>query len=177
MKNIKEQMIENATTAVQNGGVNSITMRTLGDSVGIKSASVMYHFKNKDGLINELIGNYHSKFFNHLNFLDSQYTNPFEKLNELVQIFVNVLNEDKFCLCGVLAMQKSYLDDDAKVKTEVFFEKLQLWVENVLQEASLDINLSSVIISSLEGALLLDQIHKKPHNLQKVKDWINGLKG
>jgi TetR/AcrR family transcriptional repressor of nem operon len=176
MKTIKKQMIQNATVAVQNGGVNSITMRTLGESVGIKSASVMYHFKNKDGLINELISNYHVEFFKSLESIDANYAQPFEKLEKLVDIFIGVLNENKFCLCGVLAMQNSYLDDEAKQKTQQFFQKLQLWIEDVLKQSDIDSSMRYVILSALEGALLVDQIDNQALHLQKVKEWISGLK-
>ena len=176
MSTIKEQMITNATKAVQDGGVNSITMRTLGNSVGIKSASVMYHFNNKDGLINEMITSYHQNFFNHLTYIDSTYDNPIDKLNQLVDVFIDVLNEDKFCLCGVLAMQNSYLNEDAKEKTNRFFLSLEKWVENVLKEGKIDTNLTMVIIASLEGALLIDQLKKEPRHLEKTRLMINGLK-
>jgi AcrR family transcriptional regulator len=48
--NVKDELKRLATEQTQRGGVRSVTLRDLGRAVGIKSPSVLYHFKNKDTL-------------------------------------------------------------------------------------------------------------------------------
>jgi AcrR family transcriptional regulator len=49
--NVKDELKRLATEQTQRGGVRSVTLRDLGRAVGIKSPSVLYHFKNKDTLV------------------------------------------------------------------------------------------------------------------------------
>ena len=61
MNETKEKLIKIAITTIQKYGINGLTIRALGNTVGIKSSSVLYHFNNKDGLLNELIKVYNEK--------------------------------------------------------------------------------------------------------------------
>ena len=61
---MKEKLISIATDTVQRAGVHAITMRNIGSAAGIKSSSVMYHFKNKMGYFRKLPVHIYSSFSN-----------------------------------------------------------------------------------------------------------------
>jgi len=54
-KDKRQKLEEVAITAVQHGGLKSLSFRTLADEVGIKSSSVHYHFPEKSHLAKALI--------------------------------------------------------------------------------------------------------------------------
>ena len=175
MNETKERLINIAIDTIQKYGINGLTLRDLGNAVGIKSASVLYHFKNKDGLLNNLIEVYNENFFLHLDEIDRKYTNPRERLNALVLLFEGVLDEDKLCLCGMLASDNEILDDITKNQTHNFFDRVEQWIEKNILELGLDKNLSKIIISSLEGAMLIDKLYNKSERLKAVRVWIQTL--
>jgi len=174
MSDIKDKLIQIAMNTIQKSGIHSLTMRELGEAVGIKSSSVMYHFKNKDGLIDALLQNYSDVFFTYLSDLNKIYTNKKERLDKFVDVFEGALKEDKFCLCGMLASEKASLDDLTAHNTQEFFQKIQIWISDNLEGPSKD-EMAMVIISSLEGALLLDKLDSKQERITAVRIWIKTL--
>ncbi|NQY93129.1 MAG: TetR/AcrR family transcriptional regulator [Campylobacteraceae bacterium] len=175
MTTVKEQLIKIATNTVQKSGINALTMRELGDAVGIKSSSVMYHFKSKDGLICELVNSYSEGFTLYLEELSNTYNDPKTRLLKFVDIFEEVLKDGKFCLCGMLASQNENLDDLTRDKTRSFFTASEIWVSQALNDEQNEAYLAKVIISSLEGAMLLDKLDEKTQRLDAVRAWLKTL--
>jgi len=175
MNTVKDKLIEIATDTVQKSGINALTMRELGDAVGIKSSSVMYHFKSKDGLMYELVSSYSEGFTLYLEELTKTYTDPQTRLLKFIDIFEDVLKDGKFCLCGMLASQNENLDILTRDKTREFFDASEVWVEKALTKEQNDVSLAKVIISSLEGAMLLDKLDEKTQRLNAVRTWLKSL--
>lgn len=175
MSEVKDKLIQIAMQTIQKSGINSLTMRELGEAVGIKSSSVMYHFKNKDGLIETLLQTYSEGFFTYLDELNRTCLDKKQRLNKFVDIFEGVLNEDKFCLCGMLAAENESLDKTTSQNTQNFFQETQKWIASNLEDEVNSEEMAMVIISSLEGALLLDKLDAKAQRLNAVRSWIRRL--
>lgn len=173
MSSVKQQMIDIATETARKGGVQAITMRDLGEAVGIKSSSVMYHFKNKNGLLLAIVDSYSRLFFEHLERLDSE--SPRNRLMGLTDLFEEALNTDRMCLCGMLAADSSQLDNTTRASTRNFFSRMETWVRNALIEAGNDKHAAPLIVSSLEGAMLLDRMEENNERLNAVRDWLRAL--
>lgn len=175
MSDIKDDLIKIATQTIQKSGINKLTMRELGNAVNIKSSSVMYHFKSKDGLMSELVKVYNENFFQYLSEINGQVKEPKKRLEKLVTLFESVLEEDKLCLCAMLASESDNLDDITKEQIQEFFINLDKWTESNLILMNLDKSLSKVIMSSLEGAMLIDKLENKNIRLKAIKLWIQSL--
>lgn len=172
---IKDDLIKIATKTIQKSGIHKLTMRDLATATNIKSSSVMYHFKSKDGLLYELTKIYNDSFFDFLENINIQNKDPKERLYLLIDIFQSVLSEDKLCLCGMLASESDSLDFMTKEYVSTFFEKLNLWVEENLELININKDFSKIIVSSLEGAMLIDKLNQKNDNLNAVRVWIKSL--
>jgi len=175
MSEVKEKLINIAMSTIQTSGINSLTIRELGEAVGIKSSSVMYHFKNKDGLIETLLQTYSEFFFKYLDELNLTYGDKKERLDKFVDIFEGVLQEGKFCLCGMLASENESLNEHTSENTQNFFKETQKWIAANLQDQSNADEMAMVIISSLEGALLLDKLDAQSKRIHAVRSWIKSL--
>jgi len=171
----KEKLIKIAISTIQKYGIHGLTIRELGNAVGIKSASVLYHFNNKDGLLNELIKVYNENFFQLLDEIEKKESKPLKRLDDLVSIFESVLDEDKICLCGMLASDNEILDEITKEQTKQFFNDIEKWIEKSLMEHGSNKNLAKVIISSLEGAMLIDKLYNESTRLKEIRVWIKTL--
>lgn len=150
-------------------------MRDLGEAVGIKSSSVMYHFKSKDGLMQEIASSYTDVFFDRLRDLEVRSPEPAARLQGLVDIFEEALSADKMCLCGMLAADSSQLDDRAEATVKRFFARMEEWVAEQLDGAGVTGVSAQLIVSSLEGAMLLDKLGSQPERLQVVRGWLASL--
>lgn len=175
MSTIKEDLIQIAMKKIQISGIHSLTMRELGETVGIKSSSVMYHFKSKDGLIQEIINTYSEGFILYLEELNKMNLEPKDKLDKFVDIFESNVKENKFCLAGMLASQKDNIDETSVEKTRKFFNYAQEWVSKNLRNSENSQDLAKIIISSLEGAMMLDKLDEKTERLNAVRVWIKTL--
>lgn len=51
----KREMLQATLRIIQRGGFEALSLRRVGEQVGVKLSSVQYHFGNKDGLIAALI--------------------------------------------------------------------------------------------------------------------------
>ena len=175
MSTIKEDLIQIATQKVQRSGINSLTIRELGESVGIKSSSVMYHVKSKDGLLQEMIKSYSEGFVNYLEIINNENTDKGVRLDKFVDVFESALKEEKFCLAGVFASENKMLDSATAKITSDFFEYAQNWIALNLKEESCSLQMAGVIISSLEGAMMLDKLNGTTDCLKAVRLWIKSL--
>jgi len=175
MSDIKDKLINIAMDTIQRSGINSLTMRELGEAVGIKSSSVMYHFKNKDGLIEALLKTYSKGFFEYLEEINRTYKDKKTRLDKFVDIFESVFEDDKFCLCGMLAAENESLDDLISQNTQNFFQETQKWISANLENNKNADEIAMVIISSLEGALLLDKLDSHSARINAVRLWIKSL--
>lgn len=169
---MKNELIKIATQIVQKSGIHSLTIRELGQTVGIKSSSVMYHFKSKDGLIYELINSYSELFKEYLDSLNQEYNDPKIRIEKFIEVFENTLHNDKFCLAGMLASQNENIDNKCRKKTSEFFDYAQEFITKNLKNKENASELAKVIISSLEGSMMLDKLEKNSNRLNATKDWI-----
>ena len=175
MSTIKEDLVRLATQKVQNSGINSLTIRELGESVGIKSSSVMYHVKSKDFLLQEMIKSYSDGFVLYLETLNKENHDKAIRLDKFVDIFESELRNDKFCLAGMFASENKILDDATAKITSDFFEYAKNWIAQNLKDELNTMQMSSVIITSLEGAMMLDKLNGTTKYLSAVRVWIKSL--
>ncbi|PHR72311.1 MAG: hypothetical protein COA66_06240 [Arcobacter sp.] len=174
MNTMREDLIQIATKKIQESGINSLTMRDLGKTVGIKASSVMYHFNSKDELLHELIKTYSEGFVVYLNKINEENLDKKVRLNKFINIFELLFQEDKICLAGMFAVQNKNLDSNTIDKTSDFFAFAQTWLASNLDVKD-SMQIAKVIVSSLEGALMLDKLNKNKECLAAVKIWIKNL--
>ncbi|MCT7587858.1 TetR/AcrR family transcriptional regulator [Aliarcobacter butzleri] len=176
MSEIREKLIKNAIDTIQKSGIHKLTMRELGNAVNIKSSSVMYHFKSKDELMTELVKVYNQQFFNYLEEINQKTTNPLERINQLIDLYEASLKDEKLCLCGMIASESDNLNETTKALVVEFFNHIEKWIEENIILLNNDKNLSKVILSSLNGAMLIDNINEHKINyLNAIRSMIKNF--
>ena len=66
------EIMSTAQELIQNKGYNGFSFRDVADAVGIKSASIHYHFPTKSDLVKEIAANYRAAFQLALGEIDAQ---------------------------------------------------------------------------------------------------------
>ncbi|NKL42775.1 TetR family transcriptional regulator [Rhizobium leguminosarum bv. viciae] len=133
---MREAVMTAAKATVQSHGYNALSFRELAKEVGIKSASVHYHFPTKGDLGAALARRYTEEGAAYLAELLATSNDASWCLDRYAAIFRAALaNDNRMCLCGIMSAE---LDDlPAEVRTEVDkFAAMNVgWLTKVLSRA------------------------------------------
>ncbi len=154
-----------ATDAVQRSGFHGLSFRTLADAVGVKSSSVHYYYPEKPDLARALVIEYTESFRAQLNDIDRRKRSLRKKLEAFFKIFEDVLDAQKFCLCGMMAAEVATLDEVTRARLTDYFVMVEDWLRGLFEAHSERVTsdikprvLAKIVMSGLEGAILLDRV-------------------
>jgi TetR/AcrR family transcriptional repressor of nem operon len=179
MESTREQLLRYASETVRRGGSAALNFRDLGKSVGVKSATVHYYFPTKADLLKTIAGDYRTQFIGALNDGVRGSRSFRQDLLTLVDLFSAAQSEKLSCLCGMLATEADLLDAEVKSVVNEFFAALQKWI--VGQASRRDVStpgglapeaFARVLVSLLEGALLLSRLQAHKASLAAARLWI-----
>jgi len=91
--NIQENLIQTGRAIVEQKGVEFLTARKLSEASGYSVGTIYNQFGNMDNFI--LIQNYLTLEALYKKFLEIKETNPYERLNKYVSVFVSFVMENK----------------------------------------------------------------------------------
>ena len=182
MSDKRNELEQRAATTVQQIGLSNLSFRTLADDAGIKSSSVHYYFPEKTHLANAIINNYSLQFSQKLDDINKKNSTPLKKIESFIKIFEDVVNDDKLCLCGMMAAETANLHEDSRKLLTHYFTQSEDWLADVFKTAEqqlvLDIKprqLARVVMSGLEGAILIDRVEGKTNRLRAQRELIRKL--
>ena len=164
VKSKREVILDSAEMRMRTVGYNGFSTREIANLVGIKAASVHYHFPSKADLGVAVAQRYNTRFFEALGDPSSHST----PIKHFAKLFYNALVNDKqLCLCLILGAETSSLPEPVNQETNHFFKHNLEWLEEALinsqnlveQEAK---EKAAVILASFEGALLLSNSLSNP---------------
>ena len=159
----KQALLKAAESKVRKGGYSNFSFRELATDVGIKSASVHYHFPTKADLGAELARQYTETFLGALGDPEALVSEGKDPIDTYVDLFRQALIKDeKMCLCGLLGAETDCLPDKVRAETKQFFERNLAWLERAhklhkkvdQKEAQL---LAIKTVSLLEGAMMISK--------------------
>ncbi len=158
------QILEVAERLVQVRGFNAFSYADVAGDLGLTNAALHYHFPSKSELGEALIARYATRFAAALVEIDQSLADPLRKLDAYADLYADVLQSDRMCLCGMLAAEYETLSAGMQEAVALFFEENEKWLAGVLQQGRGDGTLSFAgspldearsIVGSLEGAMLI----------------------
>jgi len=174
----KEEILTLANRELQTKGVSSLSFRELAAKLGIKSSSVHYYFAHKDDLIEAVAERYGTGMFASLEEHTAKLKPGKARLLKLFDL-IELNLEDRQCTAGILAAESSQISDPAKKIVVHFFAGLSAWLRSELialgkseKQAQL---LATVILSSIEGCLMIDSLSKKSGYLRELREFVQSL--
>jgi TetR/AcrR family transcriptional regulator, transcriptional repressor for nem operon len=159
-----ERILDIAERLVQVRGFNAFSYADVAAELKVTKASIHYHFPSKADLGEALITRYADRFAEALSGIDTPPADARAKLNAYAQLYGNVLQGERMCLCGMLAAEYPTLPESVQHAVLRFFDDNEEWIERVLlqgrQEGTLRFagsarEVARMIVSSLEGAMLV----------------------
>jgi TetR/AcrR family transcriptional repressor of nem operon len=153
-----------ARKMVQARGYNSLSFRELGKEVGIKSASIHYHFPTKGDLGAALAKRYTEDGRVYLASLLEVSNDPGVWIKGYTDIFRTALVDDnRMCLCGIMAAEYDDLPDEVRVEVDGFTDVNVRWLSEVLAVSRPELgkdeqlNQALAIYAAVEGAQLISR--------------------
>ena len=166
-----EERVDTASTIldvaerfVQRRGFNGFSYADVAAELSLTKASLHYHFAGKAELGEALVDRYSERFADSLARIDARVKDPLRKLNAYAGLYASVLQQERMCLCGMLAAEYETLPDQMRKSVLRFFEMNEVWLVGVLEAGRLAgkltfpgaaIETARLVISSLEGAMLV----------------------
>ncbi len=172
------EILHVARRVMMERGYNGFSFRDVAAEVGIKSASIHYHFPTKAELAEAAARDYREWCSRAL--ADLSAPDAPGLLSAYGDLFVAMLKDKgSVCLGGVLATDAATLPPQVKAEVERFFLGHHEWLSAVLQtgqkngEIRPDIDpdaFADTLVSSVEGAMMISRATDKPEHLSKTID-------
>src|SRR2546429_7772993 len=107
---MREAVMAAARATVQAHGYNALSFRDLAKDVGIKSASIHYHFPTKGDLGAALARRYTEDAVAQFDALLAASSDPKACIRSYTDIFrAALVNSNRMCLCGIMAAERDDL--------------------------------------------------------------------
>jgi TetR/AcrR family transcriptional regulator, transcriptional repressor for nem operon len=170
-----ERILDVAERLVQSRGFNGFSYADVAAELGVTKASLHYHFAGKAELGKALITRYARRFGEALQAIDANCSEVSAKLAAYAALYAGVLQDQRMCLCGMLAADYETLPADMRDAVVRFFDDNEAWLEGVLEQGRAEGAVryegeareeAQMIVSALEGAMLVARPYGNPERFQ-----------
>lgn len=159
---MREALLAAGRAAVQAGGYNALSFRDLAEAVGIKSASVHYHFPTKGDLAAALARRYTDDGAAALEQMLTESRDPGRLMARYTDIFrAALLDDNRMCLIGMLSAELEDLPTEVRDEVARFADMNVAWIARVLALMRSDLGpkphaeKALAIFTAIEGAQLV----------------------
>lgn len=156
-------ILDAAERMAQQVGYGGLSFREIAAAVGIKSASVHYHFPSKARLGAALARRYTDRLAAHLAQAVAPGDDAATALDAYVRVFRATLESDgRMCLGGMMAAESSAVPEEVRAEVRRFVQVNVEWLAGVLVRGSEDAEKDAAVrgralalFTALEGAMLI----------------------
>ena len=135
--NSREAILAAARKTAQAHGYSGLNFRDLAEGVGIKSASIYYHFPSKADLGAAVARRYWEDTSAALEAMSAETPDPARCLQRYPDIFRKSLeSENRMCLCSFMAAEYDDLPELVKKEVRTFSDVNVEWMSNLISKAA-----------------------------------------
>ena len=158
------RLLDAAQHLVQQRGYNAFAYKDLATAVGIRTASIHYHFPTKADLGQALIQRYQARFDATLEDIDGRCQTATAKLKRFVGLFRDLESGHDICLCGSLAADQGTLPEPMQASITEHFTSTAKWVAERIAEGvaagefefdGRPADAATALVAALQGALIV----------------------
>ncbi|GAA6154277.1 TetR/AcrR family transcriptional regulator [Pseudoteredinibacter isoporae] len=171
------KVLDVAERYTQTRGFNAFSYKDLQREVGVKTSSIHYYFPTKQDLAFSMTERYIEHFRCRLDDIAQQRSQGIARLEALGQLYVSVVKEGKFCMCGMLASDMLALPDEVNDKLVEFFQLMENWVTVSIELGKEQGHIKDTIncrpaaahfLAALEGGMLIARSKKRPEYFEDI---------
>lgn len=150
------EILDAAELRMRRGGYDAVSFRDLAADVGIKSASVHYHFPQKTDLGRAVVERYVERIMTALGEPDDPRESAEDRLSRLCDLYRTAAVEPGLiCLCCVLGGQALDLPEPVSAAIGGYFERLLAWTARAMASVPPTAPGAVHVVASLQGAMVL----------------------
>lgn len=179
-----EQILDLAETLIQTRGYSAFSYQDIADALGIRKASIHYHFPSKADLGIAVVNRYIDRFDAALSAVaGDQSLLSMTMLDHYTLPYLEFARApDRVCLCGALAGEMLALPPELRARVDHFFTTHQAWLTKLVKrgvargEFHLPAPAPKVarsIFAALQGALL---VKRATGDISQIDDVIAVIK-
>lgn len=160
--NTASQILDVAERTMRQAGYNAVSYRDIAGEVGIKSASLHYHFPKKEDLGTALVRRYAEKFRQNLIENIGEQNKSQNKIAAFVLNYRQALEaQGLICLCAVLGAEVFGLPASVTAEVKVFFESNLDWLTAQYEEMNKahPEDHAKTTLALLEGAMIVSAVN------------------
>lgn len=167
----RTQILDTAQDLIQRVGINAMSYQDISEAVGIRKASIHYHFPSKDDLVAVLLDRYNDYFLRLVDGIITQPDSAEVKLRRYCSLFEATLSSgdgDKACLYGMVGAELATLKHPLVERVTAFYRDNEARLVQILNQGresgefsfAGDIQtMATLIFSLLEGGFLVARAH------------------
>lgn len=159
-----DQLLDAAQDLVQRRGYNAFSYKDLAREVGIRTASIHYHFETKADLGRALMERYLGELETALDAIDRRMRTQRGRLKGFVDLYRQTETRGAICLCGSLAADRETLPETVQRVVSAYLERCESWAAAVIGEGVRAGefrapggagNAAATLVAGLQGALIV----------------------
>lgn len=169
----KKVLLIEAEKLVRSRGYSGFSYADLENIVGIRKASIHYHYRTKEELVASVLEEYRDRYEKSFSSIEESRSDAIDRIDDYAKLYFDGIDRGLGCLCAVLSAEFDAVPDSLKTGVEAFFKRHHAWLADVYRDGLVKGTVSTelgadeaahLILSTLEGALL-------------VEPWITGRDG
>jgi TetR/AcrR family transcriptional repressor of nem operon len=179
-----EQILDIAQSLIQTRGYSAISYNDISETLGIRKASIHYHFPSKADLGVAVVRRYTDRF---QAALDDIAADPSRSSMSMLDFYMSPYLQfaetpDTVCLCGALAGELMALPAVVRSGVEAFFAAHQAWLTDILERGARrgEFRLAAeagktarLVFGALQGGLI---VKRTTGDISQIRDVIAVLK-
>lgn len=129
-----ERILDVAEGLLQRRGYNGFAYKDVAAELGIRNASIHFHFPTKADLGVALARRYRDRFVAAIEAIEAEVPQAPERLRRFAGLFEATFAKDQaYCLCGMLGMELATLPEPVAAEAGRFFKAARAWLVRVLE--------------------------------------------
>ena len=176
-----QKIMDVALLLVQKHGFSGFSFRDIATEIGIKTASIHYHFPTKPDLARAMLQEVRAGFQKELDRIDAEVTQPEQKLRCFFNIFEDTFGDgDRLCPFCMVACAQDGVPEFVKTEVRAFWGTGEKWAAMQIsagQDAgifnrtiSADIS-GRALVAMLEGAMVTARAFDERQRLEIAANW------
>jgi TetR/AcrR family transcriptional regulator, transcriptional repressor for nem operon len=174
-----EEILDLAEALIQTRGYSAFSYQDIADALGIRKASIHYHFPSKTELGIAVVDRYAERFGAALEQIAADTKqSSIAMLDHYIAPYLELARTpDKVCLCGALAGEMMALPPELRTRVDHFFKEHQTWLAGILARgaergefclAQKPTRMARLVFGALQGALLVKRTTSDSSQLKDV---------
>ncbi len=176
------QIIDIAQEYIQKVGFHAFSYRDIAERVGIRTASIHYHFPTKADLAKAIVERVRAVTDTAVAEIDAKGGSASERLRRFCGLFLQTWGEgDRLCPMCMLAMGQDAIPDDVQAGVREFWRGGELWVAQTVRDGQAtgefigDLRPEAVgrtFVAALEGGMVAARAFSDRTRIGDVIDYL-----